>query len=157
MQITYPITYFPSNWNILTFFFYQFSIFFVSFYIILCKLSSFMRMEKTSTKRCVYNLGNLYLFRFTSLYSLHNHTKLKGAVLSPEERDLRYCWRSFRLLWILKCSWSCIVSNPFINVLSICLVPFKFKFKFIYSHLFNYNTTTIRKKRSKNRANYTLN
>ena len=34
----------------------------------------------------------------------------------------------------------------------------KFKFKFIYSHLFNYcNTTTIRKKRSKNRANYTLN
>ena len=35
---------------------------------------------------------------------------------------------------------------------------FKFKFKFIYSHLFNYNTTTIReKKRSKNRANYTLN
>ena len=33
----------------------------------------------------------------------------------------------------------------------------KFKFKFIYSHLFNYNTTTIRKKRSKNRANSTLN
>ena len=24
----------------------------------------------------------------------------------------------------------------------------KFKFKFIYSHLFNYNTTTIKKKRS---------
>ena len=34
---------------------------------------------------------------------------------------------------------------------------FKFKFKFIYSHLFNYNATTIIKKRSKNRANYTLN
>ena len=33
----------------------------------------------------------------------------------------------------------------------------KFKFKFIYSNLFNYNTTIIRKKRSKNRANYTLN
>ena len=33
----------------------------------------------------------------------------------------------------------------------------KVKFKFIYSHLFNDNTTTIRKKRSKNRANYTLN
>ena len=34
----------------------------------------------------------------------------------------------------------------------------KFKFKFIYSHLFNYcNTTTIRKKRRiKNRVNYTL-
>ena len=33
-----------------------------------------------------------------------------------------------------------------------------FKFKFIYSHLFNYNTTKIRKKRrSKNRANDTLN
>ena len=34
----------------------------------------------------------------------------------------------------------------------------KVKFNFIHSHLFNYNTTTIRKKRrSKNRANYTLN
>ena len=37
-------------------------------------------------------------------------------------------------------------------------LKFKFKFKFIYSHLFNYcNTTTIRKKRRiKNRVNYTL-
>ena len=43
--------------------------------------------------------------------------------LSPEKRDLRYCWRSLRLLWVWKCSLSCIVSNPFINVLSICLVP----------------------------------
>ena len=37
---------------------------------------------------------------------------------------------------------------------------FKFKFKFIYSHLFNYNTTTIRKKKEelkKSRANYTSN
>ena len=34
----------------------------------------------------------------------------------------------------------------------------KFKFKFIYSHLFNYHTTDNKeKKRSKNRANYTLN
>ena len=33
MQVTYPITYFPSNWNILTFF-YHFSICFVYFYII---------------------------------------------------------------------------------------------------------------------------
>ena len=33
----------------------------------------------------------------------------------------------------------------------------KFKFEFIYSHLFNCNTTTIRKNRRKNRANYTLN
>ena len=36
---------------------------------------------------------------------------------------LRYCWLSLRLLWLLKSSWSCIVSNPFRNVLSICLVP----------------------------------
>ena len=36
---------------------------------------------------------------------------------------LRYCWRSLRLLWLLKSSWSCIVSNRFINVLSIYLVP----------------------------------
>ena len=66
------LTYFPSNWNILTFF-YHFSICFVSFYIILCKLSSFMRIyafkrKKTSRKRCVYNHGNLYLFRFTYAY-----------------------------------------------------------------------------------------
>ena len=47
----------------------------------------------------------------------------KGVVLSPEKRDLRYCWRSLRLLWVLKSSWSCITSNLFINVLSICLVP----------------------------------
>ena len=33
----------------------------------------------------------------------------------------------------------------------------KFKFKFIYSHLYNNNTKTIKKKRSKKRANYTLN
>ena len=54
-------------------FFYHFSICFVSFYIILCKLSSFMRIyafkrKKTSRKRCVYNHGNLYLFRFTYAY-----------------------------------------------------------------------------------------
>ena len=36
---------------------------------------------------------------------------------------LRYCWPSLRLLWLLKSSWSCIVSNPFVNALSICLVP----------------------------------
>ena len=72
MQITYPITYFPLNWNILTFL-YHFSIWFVSFYIILCKLSSFMRIyafkrKKTSRKRCVYNHGNLYQFCFTYAY-----------------------------------------------------------------------------------------
>ena len=39
------------------------------------------------------------------------------------QRDLRYCWRSLRLLWLLQSSWSCIVSNPFIDVLSICPVP----------------------------------
>ena len=73
MQITYPITYFPSNWNILTFF-NHFSICFVSFYIILCKLSSFMRIyafkkkKKTSRKRCVYNHGNSRLLCFTYTY-----------------------------------------------------------------------------------------
>ena len=28
-----------------------------------------------------------------------------------------------RLLWLLQSSWTCIVSNPFITVLSVCLVP----------------------------------
>ena len=50
MQITYPISYFPSNWNILTFF-DHFSICFVSFYIILCKLSSFMRIFPFKRKK----------------------------------------------------------------------------------------------------------
>ena len=76
-------------------------------------------------------LGTSFRFGPTSEFSKTSNTaaqawwKLtaKGAVLSPEKRDLRYCWRSLRLLWVLKCSWSCIVSNPFINVLSICLVP----------------------------------
>ena len=72
MQITYPITYFPSNWNILTFL-YHFSIWFISFYIILCKRSPFMRIyafkrKQILRKRCVYNHGNLYLSRFTYAY-----------------------------------------------------------------------------------------
>ena len=54
-------------------FFYHFLICFISFYIILYKLSSFMRMyafrrKKTSTKRCVYNHSNSYPFRFTYTY-----------------------------------------------------------------------------------------
>ena len=54
-------------------FFYHLSICFVSFYIILRKLSSFMRIyafkrKKTSRKRPVYNHGNSYLFRFTCTY-----------------------------------------------------------------------------------------
>ena len=71
-MITYPNTYFPLNWNILTSF-CHFSISFVPFYDILCKLSSFMRIyafkrTKTSRRRCVYNHGNSYLFRFTYTY-----------------------------------------------------------------------------------------
>ena len=55
------------------YFFYHFSICFVSFYILLCKLSSFMRFyafkrKKTLRKRCVYNHGNSYLFCFTYTY-----------------------------------------------------------------------------------------
>ena len=50
MQITYPISYFPSNWNILNFF-DHFLICFVSFYIILCKLSSFMRIYPFKRKK----------------------------------------------------------------------------------------------------------
>ena len=54
-------------------FFYHFLIWFVSFCIILCKLSPFMpiyafKRRKTSRKRCVYNHCNLYLFRFTYAY-----------------------------------------------------------------------------------------
>ena len=54
-------------------FFYHFSICFVSFYILLCKLSSFMRLyafkrKKTLRKRCVYNHGNSYQFCFTYTY-----------------------------------------------------------------------------------------
>ena len=55
-------------------FFSYFSICFISFYIILCKLSSFMRIyafknkKKTSRKRCVYNCGNSHLFHVTYTY-----------------------------------------------------------------------------------------
>ena len=54
-------------------FFYYFSICFISFYVILCKLSSFMRIYalkklKNSRKRCVYNCGNSHLFHVTYTY-----------------------------------------------------------------------------------------
>ena len=74
MQITYPITLLSNELKYPDFF-YHFSICFVSFYIILRKLSSFMRIyafkrKKTLRKRCVYYHGNLYLFRFTYTYML---------------------------------------------------------------------------------------
>ena len=71
MQITYPITYFPSNWNILTFFT---TFRFDSFHFILFCASWALSCEftlskgKTLRKRCVYNHSNLYLFRFTYAY-----------------------------------------------------------------------------------------
>ena len=46
-----------------------------------------------------------------------------GAFYRQRSMILRYCWPTLHLLWLLKSSWSCIVSNPFINVLSICLFP----------------------------------
>ena len=75
-------------------FFYHFSICFVSFYIILCKLSSFMRIyafkrKKTSRKRCVYNHRNSYLFRFTNTYmqiTVHppNSVRDKMSILNSQ-------------------------------------------------------------------------
>ena len=70
MQITYPITYFPSNWNILTFFTDLFR--FILYYFVQAEFFNFMRIyafkrKKTSRKR-VYNHGNLHLFRFTYTY-----------------------------------------------------------------------------------------
>ena len=69
MQITYSITYFPSNWNILTFF-YHFSICFVSFYIILCKLSSFMQIyafkKKKTSRKLVFTTTAIRIY-FASL------------------------------------------------------------------------------------------
>ena len=69
MQITYPITYFPSNWNILTFFTDLFR--FILYYFVQAEFfhaNLRFQKEKTSRKRCVYNHGNLYLFRFTYAY-----------------------------------------------------------------------------------------
>ena len=64
-----------------------------------------------------------------------------------------------RYKWSIHCLGSWIISPNNINGVIPCHFQavslkelFKFKFKFIYSHLFNYNTTTIRKKQSKNRA-----
>ena len=71
MQITYPITYFPSNWNILTFF-YHFSICFVSFYNILCKLSSFMRIYAFKREKNFEETLCLQPRQFVSI-SLHLH------------------------------------------------------------------------------------
>ena len=71
MQITYPITYFPSNWNILT----VLPLFDLLHFILYCFVQAeffhvnlCFQKEKTSRKQCVYNHGNLYLFRFTYAY-----------------------------------------------------------------------------------------
>ena len=72
MQISYPITYFPSNWNILTLFLPLFdSLRFILYYFVQADFfPSNLRFqkEKMSRKCCVYNDGNLYLFRFTYAY-----------------------------------------------------------------------------------------
>ena len=77
-------------------FFYHFSICFVSFYILLCKLSSFMRLyafkrKKTLRKRCVYNHGNLY--------SISLHLRLYANYCS----SARFRWRQKYRFWIPKC------------------------------------------------------
>ena len=77
MQITSPITYFPSNWNILTFFtaflplFYRDLLRVILYYFVQAEFfhaNLRFQKEKTSRKRCVYNHGNSYLFRFTYTY-----------------------------------------------------------------------------------------
>ena len=56
MQITYPITYFPSNWNILTFFT---TFRFVSFHFILFCASWVLSCEFTLSKRKKKLRGNV--------------------------------------------------------------------------------------------------
>ena len=74
MQITYPFAYFPSNSNILTFFYY-FSSCFVSFHIIFVQavffhvILGFQEKKKTLRKRFVYNHGDSCLLRFTHTYA----------------------------------------------------------------------------------------
>ena len=87
MQITYPITYFPSNWNILTFF-YHFSICFVSFYIILCKLSSFIQIYAfkrkkrrgnvvfTTTAICIYFASLTLTYKLLFIRRISLETKM---------------------------------------------------------------------------------
>ena len=52
-------------------------------------------------------------------------------------------------------SWSVMIKTSLMNVhhfinITAGLAQVEFKFKLIYSHLFNYNTTTIRKKKKRN-------
>ena len=94
MQITYPITYFPSNWNILTFF-YHFSIWFVSFYIILCKLSSFMRIYAFKRK----NLEETLCLQPQQFVSISLHLRLYANYCSPAG----FRWRQKYWFWIPKC------------------------------------------------------
>ena len=73
MQITYPITYFPSNWNILTFFTtFRFASFhfilFCASWVLSCEFTLSKRKKNTSRKRCVYNHGNSRLLCFTYTY-----------------------------------------------------------------------------------------
>ena len=93
MQITYPITYFPSNWNILTFF-YHFSIWFVSFYIILCKLSSFMRIYAFKKKK--KNFEETLCLQPRQFASTLLHLHLYANYCS----SAGFRWRQKRRFWI---------------------------------------------------------
>ena len=81
---------------------------------------------------------------FHALLNRNGHIELKSSVKSVAADQIKRACQNY---------WG--AAGP--PGQSRCFGTAKFKFKFIYSHLFNYNTTTIRKNRSKNRANYTLN
>ena len=69
MQITHPFAHFPSNANILTFLpLFELFRFILYYFWASCILSgefTLSKGKKTSRKRCVYNHGDSYMFRFT--------------------------------------------------------------------------------------------
>ena len=99
MQITYPITYFPSNWNILTFFTtFQF----VSFHFILFCASWVLSCKFTLSKRKKKLRGNVV---FTTTAIRKKHPQFASTLLHLH-LYANYCssagfrWRQKRRFWI---------------------------------------------------------
>ena len=146
MQITYPINYFPSNWNILTFF-YHFSICLVSFYIILCKLSSFMRIyafkkEKlwanvvfTTTAIFIYFASLTLICKLLLLRRIALETKISilNSQIQVAKFQLVSCNLSLAMIWQMTytlklpnlCSATLSSNCDYISVL--CLLSGVFK------------------------------
>ena len=97
MQITYPITYFPSNWNILTFFT---TFRFVSFHFILFCASWVLSCEFTLSKRKKKNFEETLCLQPWQFASTLLHLHLYADYCSSAGFRWRQKWRFWIPKWL---------------------------------------------------------